>query len=301
MLVACCRPMASSAPPGRLAPRLELVGAALLFSTGGAAIKATSVGALVVAGWRSGIAALALLLLLPSTRRRWPARVWLVAFAYAATLVLFVASNKLTTAANAIFLQSTAPLYIVGLAPWLLGERTRRRDLVWVLLAAVGLAVLLHGEVPASHTAPRPGLGNALALASGVSWALTLVGLRWLARDTQTAAVAARQAVAAGNLVAFLVCLPWTGDVLHATSGDWAALVYLGVVQIGLAYLLLTRGMQRVGALEASLLLLAEPLLNPVWAFLMHGEQPGALAVLGGVLILLATAAKSATAARTVR
>src|SRR6185295_9128401 len=103
-----------------------VLAAALLFSTGGAAIKATSLSGWQVASFRSGIAAIALLLALPAARRRWSPRVWLVGAAYAGTMTCFVISNKLTTSAAAIFLQSTAPLWILLLAPWLLGEKLRR-------------------------------------------------------------------------------------------------------------------------------------------------------------------------------
>ncbi|MEK7703467.1 MAG: DMT family transporter [Myxococcota bacterium] len=280
-------------PPHPLTARLAVLGAAVLFSTGGAAIKATTLTGLEVAGWRSAIAALSLWLFLPAVRRRFPWRVWPVALAYAATLVLFVASNKLTTAAHTIFLQSTAPFYVVLLAPRWLGERTARRDYLLVLVAGIGLVVLLVGGAPVSVTAPRPTLGNLLALLSGMAWAMTLIGLRWLAREEGSQAHVARQAVVAGNVLAFLLCLPWALNVARATALDWGVLSYLGVAQIGLAYLLLTRGIRYLGALEASLLLLAEPLLNPLWAYLVQHELPGQPALLGGLLVLLATVAKS--------
>ena len=106
-------------------PRLQLLAAAVLFSTGGAAIKATTLTAWQVASFRSGVAALAVLLLVPAARRGFSPKVFLVSIAYAATMVLFVASNKATTAANAIFLQSAAPLYVLLLAPWLWCWRER--------------------------------------------------------------------------------------------------------------------------------------------------------------------------------
>lgn len=275
-----------------LAARLAVLGAAVLFSTGGAAIKATTLTGLEVAGWRSLIAALVLALVIPAARKRPPWRVWPVALAYALTLVLFVTSNKLTTAAHTILLQSTAPFYVVFLAPRWLGEQTARRDHALVLLAGVGLAVLLVGGAPLSVTAPHPQIGNLLALASGVTWAVTLVGLRWLAREEGNRPLVAQQAVIAGNVLAFVLCAPWAMGIMRASVVDWGVLVYLGAAQIGLAYLLLTRGMGRLGALEVALLLLAEPLLNPVWAYLMQRESPGGPALFGGLLVLVATVAK---------
>jgi len=283
--------------PTRSADRLRLVAAAVLFSTGGAAIKAATLTSWQVASFRSGIAALAVLLLVPAARRGWGWRVWLVSVVYAATMVLFVLANKTTTAANAIFLQSAAPLYVLVLAPLLLKEHARRSDLVAMAVIAAGLALVLRGAPPAAATAPNPALGDALAVASGVAWALTMIGLRWLgARDAAAGGEGGGSALATvvgGNALACLACLPLALPVVGATAADWAIVGYLGIFQIGLAYLFLARGIAGVPALEASMLLLIEPALNPIWAWLAHGERPGVGAVAGGALILAATVARS--------
>ena len=147
--------------PGAL-PRLQILGAALLFSSGGAAIKAAAFTSWQVAGLRSLVAAVAVFLFLPQARRlgatpRDRLRTGLVALAYAATLVLFVLANKLTTSANTIFLQSTAPLYVLLLGPILLGERVRQRDLLFIAAVGLGMAVLMLGEQRQFTTAPDPG------------------------------------------------------------------------------------------------------------------------------------------------
>lgn len=275
--------------------RLQLLAAAALFSTGGAAIKATTLTSWQVAGFRSGIAALAVLLLVPAARRRWSGPVVLVALAYAATMILFVVGNKLTTAANTIFLQSTAPLYVLLLGPWLLHEPIRRRDLLFMVAVAAGLVLFFVGAEEPIATAPDPVRGNLLALLSGVTWAFTVVGLRWLgSRAAENSADnPAVVTVVAGNTLALAFCLPWALPVQQATAVDWAVVAYLGIFQIGLAYLFLTAGIRRVPALEAATLLLVEPALNPIWAWLVHGEQPGAWALAGGALILGATLVKT--------
>jgi len=270
--------------------RLQLLGAALLFSTGGAAIKATALTAWQVASFRSGIAALALLLLLPAARRGWSPRVLLVAIAYAATLTLFVLANRMTTSANTIFLQSTAPLYILLLGPWLLKEPVRRSDLVFMGALAVGLSLFfVSAEAPVA-TAPDPLGGNVLATLSGLCWALTMVGLRWLGAEGKGEAGVAT--VALGNVVAFLATLPMALPVAPVPVQDWAIVSYLGVFQIAGAYFLLTAGIRHVRALEASILLLVEPALNPVWAWLVHGEVPSRWGMAGGAVILGAMIAK---------
>jgi drug/metabolite transporter, DME family len=277
--------------------RLQLLGAALLFSTGGAAIKATTLTSWQVAGFRSAIAAAAVFLLVPAARRGWTWHVLPVGVAYASTLVLFVTANKLTTSANAIFLQSTAPLYMLIFGPLLLSEAVSRRDLAFMAPVALGLGLFFVGSEAPSGTARDPALGNVLAAASGVAWALTLVGLRWLG-NRRGREGSALPTVVAGNLIAFLACLPAALPVVGAGPADWAAVGYLGVFQIGAAYLLLTAGIRHVPALEASVLLMLEPALNPVWAWLVHGERPGPWSIAGGALILGATLLRTASDAR---
>jgi drug/metabolite transporter (DMT)-like permease len=158
-------------------------------------------------------------------------------------------------------------------------------------LLAVGLSLFFVGGHSATATAPHPLAGNLLALVSGVGWAFTLMGLRWLGRGERGGDAAAASTVA-GNLIAFLACLP-AGISASGDAQDWLLIVYLGVVQIGIAYVFLTAGVRHVPALEASLLLLVEPALNPVWAWLFEGESPGVLPLLGGILILGTTAARA--------
>lgn len=275
--------------------RLQLVFAALLFSTGGAAIKACTLTGWQVASFRSGVAAVTLLLLVPATRRGWGWRPALVGIAYAATLILFVTANKLTTSANTIFLQATSPVYLLLLGPIFLKEPVRSRDL-WVVAAVLaGLVLFFIGNEAPVVTAPDPARGNLLALLSGVSFAVTIAGLRWLSRGVEDAGLAT---VAIGNIIAFFWGLPFALPVLSSTPTDWLVVLYLGSVQIGLAYACLTRGLRHVPALEASLLLMVEPVLNPVWAWLVHGERPSQWALLGGVLIIGATAAQAVVQAR---
>ncbi len=274
--------------PGPVA-RLQVLAAALLFSTGGAVIKAVSLSGWQVACLRSAVAATALWVMLPGARRRWTGSTLLVGVAYAGALITYVLANRLTTAASTIFLQSTAPLYLLFLGPWLLREPLRRRDLLFMVALAAGLALFFAEPDPPSATAPWPLAGNLLAALGGVFWALALTGLRAMGREGARPG-AAESAVVAGNVIALVACLPLAWPVSGAAAADWLLIGYLGVVQIGLAYVFLTRGLRRVPALEASLLLLIEPVLNPLWAWWLHGERPGGWALAGGALILTATA-----------
>jgi drug/metabolite transporter (DMT)-like permease len=272
---------------GRVRNRLLLLAAATLFSTGGAAIKAATMTSWQVAGFRSGVAALALTLLVPAARRGWTWKLVSVGAAYASVLVLFVLATRLTTAANAIFLQSTAPVYLLLLAPLLLHERIRRSDLLFIGAIGAGMALVLLGGHNATASAPDPALGDRYAALSGLAWALTMSGLRWIGRSGPDNA--STPAVAVGNLIAFLACLPMALPVLHITTTDVVVLLYLGVFQIGLAYFCVTRAIRYVPAFEATALLLLEPALNPLWTWLVQHETPGVPAVAGGMVILLAT------------
>jgi drug/metabolite transporter (DMT)-like permease len=261
-----------------LRSRLLLVAAAVLWSTAGAAIKSIGLEAIQIAGARSLIAAVFLFLAARETRARPDRRVLLVGVAYAITVVLFVVATKLTTAANAIFIQDTAPLWVLLLSPWLLGERPTRGELLAVPIFGVGLGLFFMDEL-----SPGQNLGNLTALASGAAFALSILGLRTL-RERGPAALAW------GNVLAAAATLPFWGRGPAATPTDLAILLYLGVFQLGLAYLAFSRGLSGTPAIEASLLILIEPVLNPVWAFLVAGERMGPWAIAGGVVVLLATA-----------
>jgi drug/metabolite transporter (DMT)-like permease len=285
-----------------LVPRLQMLAAAALFSTGGSVIKATTMTSWQIAAFRSGVAALALLILSRAAWRGWTWRTPLVGACYSVTLALFVQANKLTTAANAIFLQATAPLYLVLLAPLLLKEPIRRRDLLMLLVIGIGMGLFLVGRETASVTAPDPRLGNLLAAASGISWALTIIGLRWLARSTPPgsggAGGAAVPATVAGNAIGFIACIGFAFPVTDVSTSDVLWVLFLGVFQIAGAYLFLTASMERVPAFEAGLLLLLEPVLSAVWAWAAHGEFPGPFSLAGAALILTATVAHAAYSAR---
>jgi drug/metabolite transporter (DMT)-like permease len=273
-------------------PRLLVLAAALLFSTGGVAIKACTLSGWQIASFRAAIAAATFLLLLPEARKGYTRRNAAVAFIYAATLILFVNATKLTTAANAIFLQSTAPLYVLVLSPLLLRETMRREDLPILLLMAIGMVLFFLGGDPATAIASNPWLGNLLGAASGLTWALTVMSMRSIAASGGSTT----SMFVIGNVIAFVFCLMMAPRLQAPSAGDWAILIYLGIFQIAAAYVLLSRGIRQVRALEASLLVLLEPVLNPVWVWLVHGEEPSSWAIAGGFIIMAATMASTLVA-----
>ncbi len=264
--------------------RWMLLATGLLFSTGGTVVKWTSFSAWQVTTLRSAIAAIFLLLFIPQSRKGWSPRVLLVSIAYAMTLTLFVLANKLTTAANTTFLQSTAPLYVLVLSPILLRETVKRSDLITLLLLALGMSLFFFGAEDPTDISPDPVLGNALGACAGLSWALVVIGFRSLSKHGEHTSAAS--AAALGSILACAISLPFAVPFDLGTLHDWLAVGYLGVFQIGLAYLLFSLASPRIRAFEASLILMIEPALAPLWAWLVHDEVPAAMSLAGGGIIV---------------
>jgi len=249
--------------------------AAVLWSTGGLVIKLVSLDALQISFWRSAVAALFLSLFLRRDDVRLTSPLLLTAVTYAGVVTLFVMAMKLTTSANVIFLQYSAPAYVLILSPLLVGERAILRDLLTIAACLLGVSLFFVGDL-------RPGdwLGNLLAVGSGIAFALLTVLLR------RHRALGTLGMVWAGNVVAAVVALGIVGPRLAVSPGDLLGVVYLGVVQLGLSYVAFVQGMKRLPAIEASILMMIEPVLNPVWVFLGIGEVPSAYAILGGIVVL---------------
>jgi DME family drug/metabolite transporter len=267
--------------------RLYILLAALLWSTAGAAIKLSSLDAWQISAGRSGVAALVFALGFPSARRMPSLRTLWVSAAYAATVVLFVLANKKTTAANAIFIQDCAPLYIMLLSPWVLGEKPQRSELLAAPVFAAGMVLFF-----VERLGPGAMVGNLLAVASGVAFAFCIMGLRLLRNEGNA------PSMMWGNALAFVVSLPFTGQGPSPTAADAGIILFLGVFQLGAAYAAFGRGVRDVPATEASLLVLLEPVLSAVWAAWLAAEIPGPYARLGALVVLLATLWRTVAAAR---
>jgi len=196
------------------------------------------------------------------------------AVAYASTVVLFVIANKLTTAANAILLQYTAPIYVALFSPWFLGERASRRDWLILLVMMGGMVLFFLDDLSLDGY-----LGNLVALGSGISFAWLTLFLR---RQKDGFPL---PSLLLGNLLAGLIGLPFMFQSMPSTS-SWIGLLLLGVVQLGLPYILYALALRRVTAVEGILIPMLEPVLNPIWVFLLMGERPSPWAIVGGTVIL---------------
>ena len=212
---------------------------------------------------------------------------FIAAFFYAATLTCFVFANKNTTAANAIFLQYTAPVYILIFAPLILKENFRFADLLTVVFCLAGMS-LFFLEAPnlQNKLATNIFAGNIAGLISGVCLGLYFI----LLRHPRSLRLHPALSVFYGNIIIVLVMIPFLWfNPPSPTSTDILAITYLGIFQIGFAYILFTYGVAKgVRSLDASIIGFIEPLLNPVWVFVVIGESPSKWAILGGIIIISA-------------
>jgi len=263
--------------------------AALCWSLGGLLIKSVAWPPLAVAGGRGFVAAVFLALVCGrSLRFTWSSLQLGAALAYAACTVLFAIANKLTTAANAILLQYTAPVYVALLGAWFLGERARRADWLTIATTFAGMAIFLYEGLRLGDLA-----GILIAIASGVAFAAMVVLLR---KQKDGSPI---ESIILGNLIGFLVGLPAILSAPWPPDGrSTVALLLLGVVQLGVAYLLYARAIKHVTALEAVLLPVIEPILNPVWVMLALGEKPSPLSLLGGAIVVGAVTVRAVASIR---
>jgi drug/metabolite transporter (DMT)-like permease len=265
----------------KVSPLFYVLGAALLWSTGGLFIKWTNLSGLELSFYRSFFAVLTVAFF---TRREGLGLNRISAAAsllYAALLILFVLATKKTTAANAIFLQYTAPVYLLILEPLMYKERFRLRDLTTVVICLAGMTLFFIGKLR-----PEDVAGNVMALASGVCFAFYVLMLR----HSKARLVNRASSVIYGNLLAIIITAPW-GLAALPTLGqfDLMTVAYLGIFQLGLSYTLFTYAMsQGVRSLDAGIIGYIEPLLNPVWVFIVLGEKPSKWALIGGAIIVTA-------------
>jgi len=267
----------------------QLVGAALCWSLAGVLIKfvATSWSGLAVAGARGAIAAIFLLLTNRDLRFHF-SRVQLAgALLYAGCTILFCWSTTLTTAANAILLQYTAPVWVALLSASLLGERVTRSDWVLIAITLAGMTLFFKDGLAGGHV-----LGDGIALLSGVCFGALIVALR---RQKDGSPV---ESIILGNGIAFVICLPWVAQAPALPVSGWAALLALGVVQLGFSYWLYARAIRQVTAIEAVLIPVIEPILNPILVLVFMGEKPSGWALAGGAIVLAGVTVRAAISIR---
>jgi drug/metabolite transporter (DMT)-like permease len=251
---------------------------AVLWSFGGLLIKLISWDPMAIAGGRCILAAAVMLLLVRRHQLSWSFDQVGGAVCYAVNVVLFVVATKMTTAANAIFLQYTAPVYVAILGAYFLKEKVMGLEWLTVVAAIFGMALFFFDRLTFANY-----WGNGLAILAGVAFAGMIIFMRRQKSEFPLASIFL------GNILAVIVCAPFMFGKVPDKAG-WLALAALGILQLGLSYILYSIAIKRVTALEGIMVPIIEPILNPVWVFLFFGERPGRWAVPGGIIVLAAAA-----------
>ena len=252
-----------------------IVAASLLWSTGGLLIKLIPLTAMQLSGLRSVFAAATFFALYKKECFQVNALTFMNSFFYAGILILFVIATKMTTAANAIFLQYTAPIYVLLLEPLLLKTKLLKINIITIIICFLGMGLFFVGKISTGNM-----FGNLLALLSGVAFAGFLLGMRKNNEKHQIASIFW------GNILVVLFCIPEISVITTISITTFLMLAFLGIIQIGIAYAAFSYGLKKVEAIEASLISSLEPVLNPVWVFIGYGEQPTVYAILGGIIII---------------
>lgn len=261
---------------------IALVLAAVLWSTGGLLIKLVHWHPIAIAGGRSGIAAVLMYLYIAFFRKDISKKQllsldwykWLGAIAYTSTVIIFVIANKMTAAANVIFLQYTAPVWVALLSGWLLKEKVSLFDWMIIITVISGMGLFFIGDMKSGQM-----LGNILAIFSGIFLAAVVLLLKMQKN------CAAIEMTFLGNFLTFLVSIPFFFQSMP-DSKSMLGILLLGVFQLGLSYILFSEAIAHVSAIEAILIPVIEPLLNPIWVLLMLGESPSFFAIIGGTIVL---------------
>jgi len=249
--------------------------AALLWSTGGLFIKLISFTAMQLSFFRCSIAAVTFALIFRK-------RILLInklsiinSFIYAIVLITFVIATKTTTAANAIFLQATAPIYILIFEPILTKTKYERVNIITVGVCMIGMLLFFVGKLEPGHLE-----GNLIALISGITFAALFLGMKKIEPQYQ------QSSIFWGNIIVAIVCIPFLASLEVIYFSDIWMVTFLGVFQIAFAYAFFASGLKRVIAVEASIISMVEPVFNPVWVFLGYGETPTIYSIIGGLIIL---------------
>lgn len=249
---------------------------AVLWSLGGLLIKSVNAHPLAISGTRSAIAAVVIMIYVKKPRFTWSYPQIAAALAYAATVIFFVIANKMTTAANAILIQYTAPLYVALFGAWLLKEKPKLVDWATIIVVLGGMVLFFMDQLDT-----RGVWGNIFASLSGLSFGLFAVFMR-MQKDGSPI-----ESVILGNVLTALIGVPFLFSSVPDGKG-WLCLTILGIVQLGIPYILYSKAIKHATALEATLIPVIEPILNPIWVALLLDEVPGVLAVVGGTIVLAA-------------
>lgn len=256
--------------------RLLILLTGMLWSLAGVFIKSLDLHPLTIVFYRSLFASLFFFLFV--RRGGWSVSVPLLvsAVSYTAAISAFVWANKLTTAANAIVLQYAAPIFIFLFVRLIFREAISRPDLITLLFGMAGVSAIFAGSAGQPDSA-----GVMVAILSGFLFAIYMTNLRFLKE------ISPAYLTWVNNLACWLALLPLVWGELSLSAREVLVLAVMGVVQLGIPYCLFSKGLEAISLQEASLIVLIEPVLNPLWVALLFGEVPSPATFVGGGMILL--------------
>ncbi len=262
---------------------IALVACATLWSLGGLMIKLVNLNPVAIAGIRSLFAAIIMFLVCRRPKFDFSPMQIGAALMYTGTVLLFVMANKMTTSANAILLQYTAPIYAAILGFIFLREKVNIRDVVAIIVILGGMCLFFVDDLNSGGL-----LGNVLAILSGICFSAQAIFMKLQKTSSPTASIIL------GNIITFVVSIPFLfADT--PTPGEITILAMMGIFQLGLAYVLYSYAVTKLSALEMVLIPIVEPILNPIWVVIFTGEIPGAMAIIGGAIVIGAVIVKSLT------
>lgn len=259
--------------------------AAVLLSTGGIFVKLVDLNPISIAGLRSLFSAITLIVYLKLRGQKinftWSKAQVIGAISYSGMVTTYVIANKLTSSANVILLQYTAPIFVAILSFFILKEKITKVDLISVGLVFLGMVIFF-----LDNTSPSNTLGNLVSIMSGIFLAGSTVCLR-LQKDGS-----AIESTILGNILTFLISIPFLNEGLGDLKGI-LVIIIMGIFQLGIAYIFYVYSTKHLPALDVILISIVEPLLNPLWVFVFAGEVPSIYSFIGGSIVILSVVLRS--------
>lgn len=265
----------------RLKAIIYIAIAAILLSTGGIILKYVDMHPMAIASSRGMISVIVVSLYLKKPNFTFSKPQLIGAFSYAMMVTGFIVANKLTTATNAVVLQFTAPIWIIILGRWFLKEKTYWYDIASIAVVSAGMILFFIDDVGGGTL-----IGNVVAIFSGLALASSTIGMRLQKEGSPV------ETTLLGHFITVVIGLPFLFGA-NFTTTNLIGIFLLGTFQLGIAYILYATAVKYLNALEVILIMFLEPILNPIWVMLIHGETPGKLSIMGGVIVILTVAARS--------
>lgn len=259
-----------------------IIMAAVLLSTGGVLLKFIDMNPLAIASARGIFSTAIVWIYLKKPDFTLTKAKVMGAISYGGMITGFIVANKLTTAANAIVLQFTAPIWVAILSILILKEKIKLYDVISIVLVSGGMVLFFMDDVSGGNQ-----WGNIVAILSGVALAGSTIAMKFQKEGSTV------EITLMGHMITTIVCFPFLIQEPNLTFQNFILIAILGIFQLGIAYILFAIAIKYVSALEAILIMFLEPILNPIWVFIIVGERPSVFALIGGIIVISTVALRS--------